>query len=173
MAAQGYGVNQEQITFDIEEGNFTRNDSLLTDKGIAKGGSFATEVTEGMAVQIYVSTGVDMTLEKAASGIVVGFVDGPLRGGLPKATANSGTYTRRYANVTLVGYKLIRVKLVAGNAAVAPGDYLALDSTKIGYDKEEDSASQPTNVIALETAGASSGLAIWALEGGNVANEAD
>jgi hypothetical protein len=170
MTAQGYGVNHEQFTFDIEEGNFTRNDSMITDKGIAKGGSFATEVTDGMAVQIYVSTGVDMTLQKGASGTVVGFVDGPLRGALPKATASSGTYTRRYANVTLVGYRLIRVKLVAGNAAVAPGDSLAIDSTKIGYDKEEDST---TNVIAMETAGASSGLAIWALEKGVAANEAD
>lgn len=170
MAAQGYGVNHEQFTFDIEEGNFTRNNELITDKGIAKGGSFATPVSDGMAVQIYVSSGVDMTLQKAASGTVVGFVDGPLRGPLPKATASSGNYVRRYANVTLVGYRLIRVKLVAANAAVAPGDSLALDSTKMGYDKEEDTTS---NVIAMETAGASSGLAIWALEKGPIANEAD
>lgn len=168
MAAQGYGVNQEQITFDVEEGNFTRNDAMLTDKGISGGGSFATEVTDGMAVQIYV--GADMTVQKAASGIVIGFVDGPVRGGLPKSTLTTGNYTRRYANVTLQGFKLIRVKLVAANAAVGPGDYLALDSTKIGYDKEEDTTS---NVIAMETAGASSGLSIWALEKGVIANEAD
>lgn len=169
MTAQGYGINQEQETFDLEEGNFTRNDSLITDKGIAKGGSFAAEVSEGEFVQIY--TSADNTVQTAASGIVIGFLDGPARGRLPAASKNSGQYTRRYGNITLVGFRKIRAKLVAANAAVAPGDYLALDSTKIGFDKEEDNTT--STVIALETADSSTGKAIWALEKGPVPNEAD
>lgn len=165
---EGYGVNQEQFSFDVEEGNFTRNNAILSDKGIVGGGSFATEVTDGMWVEVY--TGADMCVQKAASGIQIGFVDGDLRGALPASSLTSGNYTRRYANITLVGFKLIRAKLVAANGAVSPGDYLAIDSTKVGYDKEEDTTS---NVVALETAGASSGKAIWALEKGAAASEGD
>lgn len=168
MTARGYGINQEQATFDLEEGNFTRNDAVITDKGLVGGGSFAAEVSEGEFVEIY--TGADNTVQTAASGITIGFMDGPARGAIPKSSLTSGQYTRRYGNITLVGWRKIRAKLVAANAAVSPGNYLALDSTKIGFDKEEDTTS---NVIAIESAGPSSGKAIWALEKGPVPNELD
>lgn len=168
---KGYGINQEQETFNLEEGNFTRNDELISDKGLVGGGSFAAGLKSGDFVEI--STAADKTVALAANGIVIGFLDGPARGRLPSTSKNSGQYTRRYGNITLVGYRKIRVKLVAANAEIACGDYLALDSTKIGFDKEEDVQSQPTNVVAIEAAAATSGKTIWALERGPVVNEAD
>ena len=167
-SVKAYGVNHEQFTFDLEEGNFTVNTAMLTTKGIAKGGSFAAEIKEGQPVQIY--TSADMTVQLGASGTVIGFMDGPARGALPTSSLTSGNYTRRYGNITLVGYRLIRVKLVAGNATVSVGDSLAIDSTKLGFDKEEDTTS---NVLAMEAASSSSGKYIWALEKGTLANEAD
>ena len=73
-----------------------------------------------------------------------------------------------------MGGNVHKVKLDAANQAITPGTYLAIDTTnKNGFDKEEDAASQPTNVIALESADASSGASILAFVVGRPVVEND
>ena len=151
----------EGFAMFLEEGNFTRNDNFRGDNGITRGGSYAAQVNNGDLVQIY--TGADRTVEKSSTGITIGYVDGEPIYENPAASATSGNYTRARGNIVLMGGNVHKVKLDAANQAITPGTYLAIDTTnKNGFDKEEDAASQPTNVIALESADASSGVSILA-----------
>lgn len=158
----------EGFTFNLEEGTATRNNSFRADEGVVGGCSYAAQLNDGSFVQLY--TSADKTVQLAASGSVIGYIDGDVIYENPSGTQTTGNYTRARANVVLVGYSIHKVKMIAANAAVGPGDSLALDSTKLGFDKEEDTT---TNIIALETAGASSGLPILALVKGPIVNEAD
>lgn len=148
-------------TFLIEEGNFTYNEKTLTHGGYEEGGSFASQLNDGDFVEIY--TEADRTLQKSASGIQVGFIDGDPRGDLPYANKTSGNYVRRKANIELIGWKRITVKLISTNQAIKPGDYLGIAAGKNVMDKEEDAS---TNVVAIQAAGASSGKTIEALAKG-------
>ena len=173
MSAYMYLVAKEGEGFSmyLEEGNFTRNNALLTDSGIAGGGSFAAQLSDGDLVQIYANASTDRVCQKSASGLEIGYLDGDPVGALPAASANSGAYTRRKGNVVLMGGRVHKVKLDAANQAITAGDSLAIDTTnKNAFDKEEDTTS---NVIALESAGASSGASILAFVVGVPTVEAD
>jgi hypothetical protein len=149
-------------TFDLEEGNFTYNEKTLLKSGeYREGGSFASQLDDGDFVEI--CTSADKTVQLSASGIQIGFIDGDPRGPLPGESKTSGNYTRRYGNIVLVGWKRVRVKLIATNQAVSPGDYLGIASGKNVMDKEEDTT---TNIVAIESADASSGIYIDALAKG-------
>lgn len=161
------------VTFYAEEGNFTRNENMLTDQGNARGGSFASQLYEGDEVQVYVSTDVDMTVAVLSTGLAIGRVK-YITGDIPKATATSGTFVRRIASVEVDGF-IEKVQLVHDNQAIQAGDFLAVASGhKDVYNKEEDSGSQPTSLIALQHADASSGKYIKVLRRiAQSANEAD
>lgn len=156
-------------TFDLEEGNFTYNEKTLIQSGeYREGGTFASQLDDGDFVEI--CTTADRTVQKSASGIQIGFIDGDPKGPLPASSKSSGAYTRRYGNITLVGWERIRVKLTDTNAEIDPGMYLGVAAGKNEMDKEEDTT---TNVVAIESAASSSGLYIDALAKGPVQAVAD
>lgn len=170
MAAIEITGHKPRVTFNLEEGNFTRNDDFLSDQGPTKGGSFASQLKVGDEVQIY--TGADMTVQALTNGIAIGRIaNRPEYTVLPKVTTNSGGYVRRIATVELDG-TIDRVKLADNNQLITPGTYLAVAAGKTSlYDKDED--SQTTNLIALQSAGASSGKYIRVLRLGQSAVAAD
>ena len=158
----------EGMSFNLEEGNFTRG-TFRADEGVAKGGTYAAEIEDGDFVEIV--TTADKCVQKAATGIKIGYMDGDPLYTNPSSSLTSGNYTRATGNIILMGGNVHKVKLDAGNQKVAPGDYLAIDTTnKNALDKEEDTT---TNIIALEAADASSGKAILAFVRGNPVTEAD
>lgn len=156
-------------TLDLEEGNFTYNAKTITQTGYAKGGSFASELQDGDLVEIYASA--DKCVQKSATGVQVGFIDGDPVGPIPGSTLSSGNYTRRQANIVAPGADFYKIQLDASNQAIVPGYYLAIDTTnKDAFDKEEDTTS---NIVALESAAATSGDSILCLVYGKPAVEGD
>jgi hypothetical protein len=147
----------------LEEGNFTYNAELDTIKGELPGGSFASRIGKNTEVQIY--TGADRTVQVFSNGIHIGATRTKPEGELPKASKTSGNYQRRTAGIDLVG-EFEWLPLVDDNAAINPGDYLALANAK-QYDKEEDAAAQPTALVAFESRDSSEGGSILAIRLGN------
>ena len=166
VANQGEG-----FSFSVEEGTFTRSETLLTDSGIMGGGSFGGQVSDGQFVEIY--TGADRAVTAASTGMIIGVIDGDPVGMLPSATTTSGGYTRRKVNVLVTGGDIYKVRLDAANAAITPGYQLAMDGTNIDRVDYEDGVASGTltstsvipgiGMIALESAAASSGDSILAL----------
>lgn len=145
----------------LEEGNFTYSATLDTIYGEAPGGSFAARVGKNTEVQIY--TGADRTVQVLSNGTSIGVTRTQPKGTLPRASKNSGAYPRRQATIDLYG-ELEWVPLAADNAAISPGDHLALDTGDAQhYDKEEDAATYPTNLVAFESRDTSQGGSILAI----------
>ena len=158
------------LTVSLEEGNYTYTEKQLLRNGLYdEGASLVSEITDGMAVQIY--TGADNTVQIASSGIHVGRIDGDPRGGFPAVSKTSGNYTRRVGNLILPpGWELVTLRLNATHAAITSGDYLALASDKKTYVKEEDTTS---NIIAFQSKSENSGEWIECLQKGAPAAAAD
>lgn len=133
-----------RITFFLYEGNFTRNDDMLTDQGPAKGGSYATTMDEYTEVQI--NTSYDMHVEPLASGVPIGRIaNRPEVVKLPKISTIFASLTdeqKRIATVEVDG-TIDYVKVVHDNAAIAPGDAVAVATGhKNAYNKEEDAVTK-------------------------------
>jgi hypothetical protein len=171
MSAYMYFVakGSDGITFNLEEGNFTRSETYRGDNGVIGGGSYQYQLADGDMVELY--TSADMTVQKSATGTQVGFIDGDPIYENPASSLTSGNYTRAKANVVVMGADLYKVKLDASNQAISVGHYLAIDTTnKNVFDREEDTT---TNIIAVEAAAQNSGATIRALVFGRPAVEAD
>jgi hypothetical protein len=154
----------------LEEGNFTYSATLDTIYGEAPGGSFAARVGKNTEVQIY--TGADRTVQVLSTGTSIGVTRTQPKGTLPRANKTSGNYPRRQATLDLYG-ELEWVPLAADNAAISPGDHLALADAQ-HYEKEEDAPTTSTNLRAFESRDASQGGSILAIRLGNGAQfEAD
>lgn len=153
----------------LEEGNFTYSATLDTIYGEVPGGSFASRIGKNTEVQIY--TGADRTVQVFSNGISVGVTRTKPKGTLPTANKTSGNYPRRQATIDLYG-ELEWVPIASDNAAINPGDYLALATGDAQhYDKEEDTT---TNLVAFESRDASEGGSILAIRLGKGAQfEAD
>lgn len=155
-------------TFELEEGNFTYNPKTLTHKGYTEGGSFTGELTEGDFVEI--NPNADRCVRKSASGIQIGFLDGDPDGDLPIESKTSGNYVKRIGNIALQGWELITIQLSSTNQQITPGTYLGIAADKKTMDKEEDTT---TNIVAIQSAAANSGIKIEALQKGPAQAVAD
>lgn len=145
----------------LEEGNFTFSETLDTIQGELPGGSFASRVGKNIEVQIY--TGADRTVQIFTSGINIGATRESPKGTLPKSSLTSGNYERRTSLIDLYG-ELEWIPIASDNAAISPGDYLAVISGGAYYDKEEDTT---TNVVAFESRSSSEGGSILAIRLGH------
>lgn len=153
----------------LEEGDYTYVEKQLLRSGqYTEGASLTSEITDGMHVQIY--TGASKTVQKAASGIHIGFIDGDPRGGFPSESKTSGNYQRRVGNLILQGWVPVTLKLASTHDAINPGDYLALATSKKEYVKEEDTT---TNIVAFQIKGANESGYIEALQKGPAQAAAD
>lgn len=145
----------------LEEGNFTFSEELDTIYGEVPGGSFASRIGKNTEVQVY--TGADRTVQVLSTGISVGVTRTQPKGTLPNANKTSGNYPRRQATIDLYG-ELEWIPLADDNAAISPGDYLALATGDAQhYDKEEDAGNQPTALVAFESRDSSEGGSILAI----------
>lgn len=145
----------------LEEGNFTYSETLDTIQGELPGGSFASRVGKNIEVQIY--TEADRTVQVFSSGINIGVTRDIPKGQLPTSSKSSGAYERRSTVIDLYG-ELEWIPIASDNAAIKPGDYLAVTSGGAYYDKEEDTTS---NVVAFEARDSSAGGSILAIRLGH------
>lgn len=145
----------------LEEGNFTYNAEMDTIDGERRGGSFTARVGKNIEVQIY--TGADRTVQVFSTGINIGATRIKPEGTLPTESKTSGNYERRTSLIDLYG-ELEQLPLAADNAAISPGNYLAVVSGGAYYDKEEDTT---TKLVAFESRDASAGGSILAIRLGS------
>jgi hypothetical protein len=175
-----FDEHSKRPTLFLEEGAFTRNEEVLTDQGLARGGTFANQIFEGIERRLGSEVGIcpagvsnqvaagtaDNTVCILGTGVIpIGRVAGPIIGDLPRQNAAAGTFTRRKAAIEIDGKtEYIRLKGTAlleagtavstnGNAAITPGMYLGVVVSG-GHDAEYDKMSNQstaTNVIAMET----------------------
>jgi len=132
-----------RITFFLNVGNFTRDEDMLTDQGPAKGGSYATDIPEYTEVQI--NTTYDNTVEPLTTGVPIGRVGNRMEVvKLPKVTTTYANLTDEQKPIATIEVDgtIDYVKVVHDNAAIAPGDAVAIATGhKDAYNKEEDAVT--------------------------------
>ncbi len=149
------------LPFDVKEGNYTVQESVIEGAGNTDVGYFASPVHKGDFVKL--STGADWLVEKASNGdkIIGEVIDNPqFYGDRPQASATDGSYTRRKATVRLWGDYVKALPLKADNSAVAVGDPIKYTGSN-KFDKNGSSSDS----IALESASANTGKKIAVLLG--------
>lgn len=156
----------------LNEGNFTFNPEMDTIQGELPGGTFASRI--GKNTEVEIDPNNDLTVRTFSSGISIGVTRTKPKGTLPRASKTAGQYKKRTAGMDLYG-EVEQIPLVSDNAAIKPGDYLALATGNAKqYDKEEDTSSVTTNLVAFQSRGASEGGSILAIRLGKGAQyEAD
>lgn len=157
------------ISVYLNEGNFTFNPEMDTIKGELPGGTFASRI--GKNTEVEIDPSADYTVKKFVNGISIGVTRTKPQGTLPRASKTAGQYEKRTAGLDLYG-EIEQIPLVDDNAAIVPGNYLALATgNSKQYDKEEDTT---TNLVAFQIRGASEGGSILAIRLGKGAQyEAD
>lgn len=139
--------NMPSIDFQLNEGNFTRDEDMDTDEGWKRGGHFANKARKGMEMQI--STVDDMTVEPLSSGIPIGRLRSRSHGTIPTSDATMGNYQMRRGPLDLYG-ELDWVQLNDTHGAITPTTYLTADLSNQGRYKLSPSNAE-TNVVALQS----------------------
>lgn len=148
------------LPFDVVEGNYTVQESVIEGAGDTDVGYFASPVHKGDFVKL---TSNPWEVAKADDGdtIIGEVIDHPkFYGDRPQESATDGTYTRRKATVRLWGDYIKSVELIASNTAVAVGD-----SVEYKGGNKFDQNSSATASIALESKQANKGGKIAILFG--------
>ena len=148
-----YGVTH---IFEAKQGNRTIS-TIVDGTGKHTGPAYANEIHKGDRVKISGPNQVEKCgAGDAAFGIAIADYDH--EGAVPKTAANWGSYTNNcYVRVQTVARVIKTVQLEAANSAVTAGNYIKVGTTTADcYDK----SSSATDMIALESATASSGAKI-------------
>ena len=148
------------LPFDVVEGNYTVQESVIEGAGNTDVGYFASPVHKGDFVKL---TSNPWEVAKAGDGdIIIGeVIDNPkFYGDRPQESATDGSYTRRKATIRLWGDYIKSVELITSNSAVAVGD-----SIKYKGSNKFDKNSNTTDSIALESKQANKGGKIAILFG--------
>ena len=148
------------LPFDVVEGNYTVQESVIEGAGDTDVGYFASPVHKGDFVKL---TSNPWEVAKAGDGdtIIGEVIDHPkFYGDRPQESATDGEYTRRKATVRLWGDYIKSVELITSNTAVAVGD-----SVKYKGGNKFDQNSNTTDSIALESKQANKGGKIAILFG--------
>ena len=149
------------LPFDVKEGNYTVQESVISGAGNDAVGYFASPIHKGDYVKL--STSADWLVEKASNGdkIIGEVIDNPqFYGDRPQESKNDGNYTRRKATIRLWGDYVKALPLKADNNAVSVGDPIKYTGSN-KFDKNGSSSDS----IALESASANSGKKIAVLLG--------
>ena len=149
------------LPFDVKEGNYTVQESVIGGAGNEAVGYFASPVHKGDFVKL--STGADWLVEVAGNGekIIGEVIDNPqFYGDRPQESKTDGNYTRRKATIRLWGDYVKALPLKSDNNAVAVGDPIKYTGSG-KFDKNGSSSDS----IALESASANSGKKIAVLLG--------
>ena len=80
----------EGVSLSLEEGTATRVTNFRADEGVTSGCTYGSQLSDGSLVQIY--TGADKTVQLAATGIVIGYIDGDIIYENPTSTQTTGNY---------------------------------------------------------------------------------
>ena len=139
--------------FEAKQGNRTIS-TIVDGTGKHTGPAYANEIHKGDRVKI---SGPNQ-VEKCGAGdaaIGIAIADYDHEGAVPKTAANWGSYTNNcYVRVQTVARVIKTVQLEAANSAITAGNYIKVGTTTADcYDK----SSSATDMIALESATASSG----------------
>lgn len=149
------------LPFDVVEGNYTVQESVINGAGNTDVGYFANPVHKGDFVAL-TSNAWEVKKAGADDTIIGEVIDNPqFYGDRPQASATDGNYTRRKATVRLWGDYIKSLQLKSDNTAVAVGDCIKYT----GSNKFDKNSSTTTDSIALEPAQANKGIKIAVLLG--------
>lgn len=162
MIEHNYGDYGPAVLMKALEGDLTIG-NVQTAAGEVKGAIFTAPINKGDVVVLKGDMSVGKRLKTSTEPVIGVAVSEPeFSGPGPEADATEGEYEPRRVAVQLYGAAVRMLQLPSDNAAVAAGDYLALNGND---DQTYVKSTDPTKIIALEGAAANSGAKIAALIG--------